>query len=320
MIEFLEGNAVWIIVVAIVFVMALIGYLSENSELGKKVLNSKKKNKTKKPKEEVKPKSIEEAKEQINNNAGLASAVYGAGKEEITSNPEVINEINNDAWSTNVDTNKENPVDVVEGNTDDWLNMPSDNVSNEEEKQNTMESNNIDEQDGALFNLPDAMPNYTMPEVNVETIPEDSFSSVEILDIDDKTDFSNVEILTTDDSETNSEANEETNLWEYDAPVTAGDSDFVNNDELNASLEGREKVKQEEMVENSVASEENVLEPMTAETKTEDGTLEDNPVENILSEITENNVSNEATISDESNDSVAVTNENQEDNADSIWK
>ena len=54
MADFLASNIIWIIVGAVVLIMAIIGYFAENSELGKKVLGPRLNTKPKKNKKQKK--------------------------------------------------------------------------------------------------------------------------------------------------------------------------------------------------------------------------------------------------------------------------
>ena len=185
MVEFLVDNTIWVIVGAIVLVMALIGYFAENSELGKKVMQPKKPKapKTQKTKEPKKPQTIEEAKELLDKNAGLATAVSDAGSlnQDALNQPEgdipgVLDLNSDDAWSNNVNTDASMPTEVVQSSTDEWLNGP------------------MAQADGdALFNMPGS---GGLSEVQVESLPTGNYSNVEVLDFDlNENDYNNIEVL-----------------------------------------------------------------------------------------------------------------------------
>ena len=333
MIEFLADNAIWIIVVAIVLVMALIGYLSENSDLGKKVLNSKKKTKPTKVKKEKKEKPALEPTPQIDPaNTGLMSAVSEVNGEGnilgTTSNVPI-----NDAWSTNVDTNAEVPSEVSEGTTDNWLNTPV-NVANTEPE--VLE--NTPNQD-VLFDLPEATSNDSLPEVNVETLPNNDFSNVEILDVDDddeykENNFDDVEILKVDDSDITSEEPKISADENNDEVVTDWNTDQTTtevypNDDLNWTLEDQSNPISEEKNSLPVESEENDLPPedLALDNWASDVTNDSNDM--FDTEVEENNQNSETALS-ESNEENPVedilsgmpeeTEEKKDESSDNIWK
>lgn len=218
MIDFLANNIVWIIIGAIILVMAIIGYFAENSELGKKVMGTKEPKKTDK-KKKLKPQPAEEIKPTMNN-MGIASAAYATQPEQeqvnnnlTMENIETVGEVetpSDDAWTNNVDTNEEKPTEVVEANPNEWLNAPIDFTSSNEEVLETpeqttqVETPTIEGSEDALYTMPGT--SDVLPEVSDNTLPKEDFSNVEVLNInenDKNNDFSNVEVLEIDESEEN---------------------------------------------------------------------------------------------------------------------
>ena len=209
MADFLASNIIWVIVGAVILIMAIIGYFAENSELGKKVLGPKlnakpKQKKNKKQKNSDLP--VAETPAPADNMALNATVETKENLDPMTlsaPNPEVIGEvepnISDDAWTNNVDTNVEKPTEVVEANPNEWLDGPIE-LSNEmaEPVENTEpETPSIEGSEDALFTMPGT--SDILPEVPLDTLPETPISEVEILEIDDNNDFDNIEILTTDD-------------------------------------------------------------------------------------------------------------------------
>lgn len=203
MVDVLANNIIWVIVGAVILIMAIIGYFAENSELGKKVLgpkvskNSKQKENKKKANEQPQVLETPKPEQPVDVNNTLNSMTISAPS------PEVIGEVgpavSNDAWTNNVDTNVEKPMEVVEANPNEWLDGPIElstelqvTEENIEPKQPTIEGS-----EDALFTMPGT--SDILPEVPVETLPEKPISEVEILELEDDNDFDNVEILNTED-------------------------------------------------------------------------------------------------------------------------
>lgn len=226
MIEFLSNNIVWVIVVGIVLIMAIIGYFAENSELGKKVMEigdgTKKAKKPKKAKmqEPLQTQTFEEVRQNIDPNAGIASAISGdteiLNNNIIMDNIETIGEVEtpaNDAWTNNVDTNIENSQEVVETSPNEWLNAPVDlsidanettdsGMENLQANSYPLESPTLEGSEDALFNMPET--GKVLPEVAVDELPNEDFSNIEVLDIEkSEGNFDDVEILNTEENDYN---------------------------------------------------------------------------------------------------------------------
>ncbi len=204
MADFLASNIIWIIVGAVVLIMAIIGYFAENSELGKKVLGPRLNTKPKKNKKQKKlgPQVAEEIapEEPVGLNAAVENPASLDTMTISAPSPEIIGEVeppvSDDAWTNNIDTNIEKPTEVVEANPNEWLDGPIELSTETTEPAENIEQPTIEGSEDALFTMPGT--SDILPEVPVETLPETPISEVEILEID-KDDFDDVEILSTDD-------------------------------------------------------------------------------------------------------------------------
>jgi len=231
MIEFLLNNAIWIIVV-IIFLMAIIGYYAENSELGKKIMKPKEK-KAKVEKKPEKPQTFEEAIKQIDKNEGIASVI---GKEaektqaslESKKNEDISEVAADDAWSNNVDTDAEKPQEVVQANPDEWLNAPVSLSTPVENKKISSDSEEIKED--SLYDLPN---NDEISEVDIMELPNEEYTNIEVLDVSDE--FEDVEVLDVKEDET------ETNnfLDDFENPVeeTLAQLDNSNEEDSQKNIE-----------------------------------------------------------------------------------
>jgi len=119
--EILTNWMFWVILFAIIFVMALIGYLSEGTEFAKKALAKipkEKKPKKEKPKEKVEEPSLDVMPE----SAGLATMVDNTPTDAST-NVEVLKVDGDNVWSDNVPKD-ETAETVYNAPADDWSFIP----------------------------------------------------------------------------------------------------------------------------------------------------------------------------------------------------
>jgi len=241
MIEFLINNIAWVVLIVIIVIMAIVGYFAENSELGKKIMKpSKKESKPKQTAKQAKPQTFEEALEKIDKNATLASAVNGdtSAQENIMNDGITESLVIDDAWSNNVDTNEEQPKEVVETDPDEWLNAPIDLTQKSEE---TVASDYL----------------YDLPEVSIEELPDsDKFDNIEVLDVSD--DFEDIEVLNVVENAHNiqNENLEEKNPVEDELGQFSNSNDFVAEEQSEEAIneQAPQVIEANEMSENTSES------------------------------------------------------------------
>lgn len=123
--EILTNWMFWIILFAIIFVMALIGYLSEGTDFAKKAL-AKIPKEEKPKKEEPKEKIEEPTLDVMPENAGLATMVDNTPADPSV---EVLNVEGDNVWNDNVTPKDETAETVYNAPADDWSFIP---MTNEE--------------------------------------------------------------------------------------------------------------------------------------------------------------------------------------------
>ena len=214
-VNFLANNAIWCIIGAVIFVMAIIGYLAENSEFGKSILHPKKTKVEKRKKKEDKPFTIEEAKEKLKQSD---KKIADKPDNEMTDEAKNDTIFSNDDWSNDTNTNFSQPEIVSSASPDEWLNNPV--ISDNENFDNEMDLdsynlseipvepvNNYDKSQDALYDMP-----HDYIEQPIIEPANQNYSNVEILN--EEKPFENVEILDGEKQFENNEASDEKKSYE----------------------------------------------------------------------------------------------------------